>query len=368
MIALLIGDYDASWTLGLEAVALWEQLESPLEHTLALVPLGSVTGLRGHRAQARALHEWGVELSRAAGSRLTEALHLHGLSELAFADGDYTEARARTEEALVVPQELGWTHPRNSPQILGMLGEVSLEEGDLVAARTHFEDSLAKARETGWGWGIALALIRIAHVAIEQGDEARACSLLTEGLLNHRRLGNRAGILSCLEACAHLEATRGHAQKALHLAGLAASMRAAIHTPASPTEQCRLERWLEPARERLGEQASEEVLAEALPRSVEQAADEALAVLNAPVDEPASGLGPLLARSAAPALTRREQEVAALVASGQSNLAIADALVISERTVEAHVRNILGKLRLNSRVQLATWAVAHQIVGSSPDL
>src|SRR5581483_2141038 len=131
---------------------------------------------------------------------------------------------------------------RNSPQILGMLGEVSLEEGDLVAARTHFEDSLAKARETGWGWGIALALIRIAHVAIEQGDEARACSLLTEGLLNHRRLGIRAGILACLEAWAHLEATRGHAQKALHLAGLAASMRAAIHTPASPTEQCRLER------------------------------------------------------------------------------------------------------------------------------
>jgi len=58
-------------------------------------------------------------------------------------------------------------------------------------------------------------------------------------------------------------------------------------------------------------------------------------------------------------LTRREQEVAALVARGRSNRAIADELVISERTVEKHVANILARLEVTSRAQLAVWAHEH---------
>ena len=58
-------------------------------------------------------------------------------------------------------------------------------------------------------------------------------------------------------------------------------------------------------------------------------------------------------------LGRRECEVAALVAKGLSNRAIADALVIAPRTVETHVSNILGKLGLHSRAQIAAWSVEH---------
>src|SRR5262249_22208636 len=56
-------------------------------------------------------------------------------------------------------------------------------------------------------------------------------------------------------------------------------------------------------------------------------------------------------------LTKREREVAALVARGLSNRAIAQALVVSERTVESHVTNTLGKLGFTSRAQIAAWAV-----------
>lgn len=58
-------------------------------------------------------------------------------------------------------------------------------------------------------------------------------------------------------------------------------------------------------------------------------------------------------------LTRREQEVLRLLTEGRSNRAIADALSLSERTVEAHVLHILAKLRLESRTAAATWAVRH---------
>ena len=58
-------------------------------------------------------------------------------------------------------------------------------------------------------------------------------------------------------------------------------------------------------------------------------------------------------------LTPREQEVARLVAQGASNRRIAEVLVIGERTAEAHVSNILAKLGLETRVQLAAWTVAY---------
>ncbi len=58
-------------------------------------------------------------------------------------------------------------------------------------------------------------------------------------------------------------------------------------------------------------------------------------------------------------LTRREREVLALVARGYSNRSIAQQLIISEKTAEFHVGNILGKLALATRVEAATYAVTH---------
>ncbi|HKZ85306.1 MAG TPA: response regulator transcription factor [Anaerolineae bacterium] len=55
-------------------------------------------------------------------------------------------------------------------------------------------------------------------------------------------------------------------------------------------------------------------------------------------------------------LTERETQVLALVARGMSNQEIADALVISERTVRTHISNILGKLHLANRTQAALYA------------
>lgn len=56
-------------------------------------------------------------------------------------------------------------------------------------------------------------------------------------------------------------------------------------------------------------------------------------------------------------LTRREREVAALIAQGKTSREIAEALVIGERTVETHTGNILGKLGVSSRREIAAWAI-----------
>jgi DNA-binding NarL/FixJ family response regulator len=61
-------------------------------------------------------------------------------------------------------------------------------------------------------------------------------------------------------------------------------------------------------------------------------------------------------------LTAREQEVVKLVAEGYTNRQIADALVISEKTVERHRANILEKLGMRDRVELTRYASRHGLI------
>ena len=68
-----------------------------------------------------------------------------------------------------------------------------------------------------------------------------------------------------------------------------------------------------------------------------------------------------------PVLTAREIEVLKLVAKGMSNREIADELYISENTVKNHVRNILEKLHLHSRMEAVLYAMREQIIDLDDD-
>ena len=60
-------------------------------------------------------------------------------------------------------------------------------------------------------------------------------------------------------------------------------------------------------------------------------------------------------------LTIREVHILRLVAAGQSNGQIADALSLCEKTVRNHVSTLLSKLHLNNRVEAATFAVQNDL-------
>jgi DNA-binding NarL/FixJ family response regulator len=100
----------------------------------------------------------------------------------------------------------------------------------------------------------------------------------------------------------------------------------------------------------------DEAFAEGAAYSFDQAVALALGDLADAGDQPAVIAPPR--PGAAGGLTRREQEVAGLLAEGLSNKEIATRLVISQRTVETHVDHILGKLGLTSRAQVASWVAA----------
>lgn len=68
------------------------------------------------------------------------------------------------------------------------------------------------------------------------------------------------------------------------------------------------------------------------------------------------------ARAAYDGLTEREREIAILIAAGKSSREIAEQLVLSKRTVDAHTANILGKLGFSSRTQIARWVVEKKLL------
>ena len=71
---------------------------------------------------------------------------------------------------------------------------------------------------------------------------------------------------------------------------------------------------------------------------------------------------PLSSKETSNTLTEREREVAALIAQGKSNGEIASELVLSKRTVEKHVANILSTLGLTSRAQIVRWAIESDLL------
>jgi predicted ATPase/DNA-binding CsgD family transcriptional regulator len=98
--------------------------------------------------------------------------------------------------------------------------------------------------------------------------------------------------------------------------------------------------------------ALETAIPELRSMKMQPALERALALSNRVAPPPGSEPLPL---GAARGLTAREREVAGLVADGLSNREIAEKLVLSEGTVEVHVKRILGKLGFRSRSQVAVW-------------
>ncbi|MBV9326771.1 MAG: response regulator transcription factor [Chloroflexi bacterium] len=151
---------------------------------------------------------------------------------------------------------------------------------------------------------------------------------------------------------AGLAAAQWQLERAARLYGAEQAIRVAIGAVVLG-DVSRFERDAAAARAAMGEARFEALAAEGRTFTSEQAIAYGLS------NEDAAGATPIPSHRLASPLTPREQEVAALVAYGRSNRAIADELVISERTVEKHVANILARLELSSRAQVAVWAYEH---------
>jgi DNA-binding CsgD family transcriptional regulator len=183
---------------------------------------------------------------------------------------------------------------------------------------------------------------------------------LKESLTLNREIGSWEFFAYSLEGFAGLAGAKAQGGRAARLWGAAEALRKTIGDPLSIEGRLYFERSMVAARAQLGEAAWEAAFAEGRAMDLEEAVEYALSEDDSSM---IASRTPEQASTTAPhpsALTRREREVAKLVARSLTNRQIAEGLVLSERTVENHVSNILKKLKLSSRSEVAAWVEAQR--------
>jgi predicted ATPase/DNA-binding CsgD family transcriptional regulator len=292
--------------------------------------------------------------------------------------GQLADAQSGYETALsLLAGSNGW----GIANALYGFGSLARARRDNAGAQRHFRAALEYFTELGARTEIARCLAGLGWVALAELDVPAAAASLADSLELSIATGQRLGIARGLEAFAALSVVRGDDAAAARLEGAAAALREAVGPVRSAAAQGRLDSLLAAAHHRLGPELTAELIAEGRLLSPHDAARYALHTV---ADVTAAGIGgsagPVSAAASATAsatadagrddypaahfpgsvLTTREHEIALLIARGLSNRGIAEELFISPATAARHVANILAKLGLNSRAQVAAWVVSQR--------
>jgi non-specific serine/threonine protein kinase len=266
-------------------------------------------------------------------------------------------------------------------------GMLALYSGDLPRASSHLETSLADFSARGqrtletstlYLLGLAYGLSGLTEQAIEchervlaitemygekmyrsrslwalgtdlwrQGDAGRAVRLLEQSLELNRQLHNRV-TTSCLETLAWISVEHDALRSAV-LMGAADGLARSIGSTA--ITHFNLIAYHQNCEQRARQKLGDKVFGAAHRKGEQLGFDAAIAY--ALHEQPPNTSTP--AGDASPRLTKRERQVAELIAKGLTNQAIAERLVISPRTAQGHVEHILAKLDFISRAQVAAW-------------
>jgi non-specific serine/threonine protein kinase len=325
-----LGETDAAEPPAQAALAIAEAIGHTELTALALHLLGLIEWVRGRFEQARSLMTRALTLWRALHLQTDEATALGVLSGIALSLGNTAAGRVLAEEALAIFRSLD--HPSGAAYALAMLAQLAMDRHDDRTATHMFRDALHLWSDIDARWS---SLGRFASHA--------------GGAAFPRWAGgqDRRTVIRAFAGLAGIAARHGQPEHAATLLGAIDARlpdTSRLYFLISPADR---DRSTSVATSALGERRFAELHAAGRALSLPEAV--ALAQTVEIPDAPTAA-----ERSR---LTPRELEVLRLLAQGQSNRAIADALSLSERTVEHHVLHILTKLNLDSRIAAALYAV-----------
>jgi predicted ATPase/DNA-binding CsgD family transcriptional regulator len=297
---------------------------------------------QGDRTSAIPLLDESIERARATHDLVREATALYYRGRAKQIIGDPAGGGADIERALEL--QTGTGDDADLAAALWWAGAAAMFEDDLGLAIERFERCAELSEALGLPAIEARALQLLGVSRLELGDLHGAKSALGKGVPAIADIGDRFAIPVGLSALAGLAAKGGRPRAALRLAGAATAYEEVNQTYRPQKIRALLDAWLAPVHTTVGTAAAK-LFDEGRGLAPGQAIT--LGLADKPED-PWRG-GP------SASLTRREREIAALVATGLTNRQIAGQLYLSVRTVEVHVDHILTKLGFRTRTQLAAW-------------
>jgi predicted ATPase/DNA-binding NarL/FixJ family response regulator len=316
---------------------------------------GFLAVLQGDLQAARPALKRAIAAARETGQlvALSNSLSMASIAE-DFA-GDRMAARRLLDEAQAVTSTLD-----DLPATLTVLQARSLNgllQGDIDAVTSAASEGARLSREAGDLYSLEMMLMNLGLAALIGDDLDRSKPLFEESLQIAQQIDDRVAQYALLDALGCHAAGSGQARRAARLLGAAETIRTGAGASVIATLRPSLAKAEAATIAALGASAFQAQVEAGRRMNREAAIDFALGELahvaaTAIVDADAGLLG------------KREADVARLVADGMSNKQIGARLFISERTVDSHVRNILNKLGVNSRSQIAVWiASSNQLNG-----
>ena len=328
-----------------------EPLDERVARAAGLEVAGRLAVLQGQIDVGRPLLEEALAAAAAAGDATWRAHALHGLALASVFWGEPAAALPVLEEALALHRE--GMDPFGVPLALVQLATVHATLGDPDRAMAYAEECIALSEAASERWCAALARWVEALVQWRLGHGARARTYARDVLRLKEPFGDRMGMAMSVEVVAWAESEAGHAAEAARLLGAVQAALNSIGATLFGHLHKDHDRCLARTREMLGDAAFRRAFEEGSALRF----DEAVALAagrRTPVPAAADTHGEEVR------LTRRENEIAALVAEGLTNREIAERLVVAQRTAEGHVASILDKLNFTSREQLAAWVAAQR--------
>ena len=340
------GDYDRAEELSAESLALARSRDDVKGVAEALTGLGLVRRTRGDYAQAEALFREALAIYEGLGEDAGTARALDRLALNFVVTGEFARARPLFERSLALFRRVGDAHG----VALGLYGlAVSRVPGTEAAARSQVDESLDILRAVGDRRTFAKVLWNLADINADAGNREAAAAQFAESLTLFIEFGDRWFCGIVLESAAFMVNAAGDAKRVVSLLGACDEVWTSVGVPLPQLLRERHDRVLAEARRRLGEAGA--AAAWAAGRRVP---------LRATVDLLPAPTSPGV--DSAEGLTAREAEVLAMVATGRTDAEVAERLVVSIRTVHAHLRSIYRKIDVHTRSAATRYALEHDLV------
>ncbi|WP_431972369.1 protein kinase domain-containing protein [Nocardia sp. bgisy134] len=307
---------------------------------------GSImAAMQGDLLAANALVEEGRVLAEQAPTPMTEALIAHAEGIAALCRGELALASSSVELAveMLSSNRQGFLYA----SALSALGMVYERAGDTDQEIECYRQLISITEACGESLFRSSALWGLGSAVWQQGERSSAIELLHNSLRINRRLRSPLVAAFGLEVLSWVACADGDAERSAVLIGAAEELQRSMANPAAILPMSHNhDECVRTTRFALGPRGFDMAVLKGRALGMDEAV--AYALGEQPTETtPTSGPDA--------ALTKRERQVADLVAQGLTNKQIAAKLVISQRTAQGHVEHILTKLGFTSRAQIAAW-------------